>query len=81
MSPVGGVGVDPMQLFFYQGDEDLFNGKLFTDGKPFTLAACVDGSGADAANKQKFNAGVALLNGNKYTDGTVNLKVLFKEAS
>jgi hypothetical protein len=26
-------------------------------------------------------AGVALLNGNKYTDGTVNLKVLFKEAS
>jgi hypothetical protein len=71
----------PMQLFFYQGDEDLFNGKLFTDGKPFTLAACVDGSGADAANKQKFDAGVALLNGNKYTDGTVYLKVLFKEAS
>jgi hypothetical protein len=70
----------PFQLFFRQGEDDLYTGKLFgTDATPFRLAAYVDGTGADAANKQKFLAVVALFNSNRYSDGTVDLRTLFKD--
>jgi hypothetical protein len=69
----------PFQLFFHQTEDDRFTGKLVIDGKPFRLAAYVDGKGADAVEKQKFDAVVALLNSNRYSDGTVNLQTLFKE--
>jgi hypothetical protein len=70
----------PFQLFFYQGDDDLYTGKVFSNGLPFRLAAYFDGKGDDAANKQQFDAIVALLNSNRYSDGTVDLQKLFKDA-
>ena len=52
----------PFQLFFRQGEDDLFTGKVMADGKPFHLAVYFDGKGADADNKQRFDAVVGLFN-------------------
>lgn len=52
----------PLQLFFYQGDHDLWRGRLFT------LAFHTEDADADPRDKQKFDAVMALLNTKRFRD-------------
>ncbi len=54
----------PLQLFFYQGDHDLWRGRLFT------LAFHTEDVEADPKDKQKFDAVMTLLNAKRFSDGS-----------
>jgi hypothetical protein len=63
----------PMQLFFEASENDVWRGKRFT------LAFHTEESGADPADKAKFDAMLALLNAASFSDGTVDLRAAFRD--
>jgi hypothetical protein len=66
----------PFQLYMTQQDDDLYTGKVIGDGnRPFRLAAYA----ADTdPGKSAFDAIVTLLNGNHYSNGSIDLAAMFK---
>ncbi|WP_411727282.1 hypothetical protein [Methyloglobulus sp.] len=63
----------PLQLFFYEGEHELWKGKLFQ------LAAYAEEVVPNPELKQKFDAVLALLKLGNFSDGDVNIRTEFKE--